>query len=277
MVILDSCRYDSFMAAAPTIIPKLSAGKIEKRCSYASWTAPSHYNLLMGLVPHTSPQHVFASDYYKQDFLTYNQRLGADTIAYAQFVPSLWLPTLLRRTLGYTTHARVSLPVLNEKTPLNVDFDSFQLMEKHNDMAAMLDTLTFSSSRPAFYLLNVGETHYPYARPDEDPALWPHIAGVHGVFKHLDAESQAQQLLTAAQAPRFFDQERLDMLRQRQIDMVQYLDKVFEKLYDMVPDNTWIIVTADHGELFGESGYFGHGPIQHPLVYEVPFLEGKLR
>ena len=31
------------------------------------------------------------------------------------------------------------------------------------------------------------------------------------------------------------------------------------------------------GELFGEEGYFGHGPIHHEKVLEVPFLEGKLR
>jgi glucan phosphoethanolaminetransferase (alkaline phosphatase superfamily) len=36
-------------------------------------------------------------------------------------------------------------------------------------------------------------------------------------------------------------------------------------------------VTADHGELFGEQGYFGHGPIHHDKVYEVPFVEGKIR
>ena len=39
IVILDSCRYDSFMAAEPQSITKL--GKVEKRYSYASWTAPS--------------------------------------------------------------------------------------------------------------------------------------------------------------------------------------------------------------------------------------------
>jgi arylsulfatase A-like enzyme len=58
---------------------------------------------------------------------------------------------------------------------------------------------------------------------------------------------------------------------------VRYLDGVFEKLYDMVPKNTHIIVTADHGELFGELGYFGHGPIMHDKVFEVPYLEGKIR
>ena len=38
-----------------------------------------------------------------------------------------------------------------------------------------------------------------------------------------------------------------------------------------------LIVTADHGELFGEKGYFGHGPIMHEKCFEVPYLEGKLR
>ena len=83
--------------------------------------------------------------------------------------------------------------------------------------------------------------------------------------------------LSGAKTEPFFDQEKLDQLRARQIDTVQYLDTVFERLYDMVPKNTYITVTADHGELFGEGGYFGHGPIQDDLVYEVPFLEGKIR
>ena len=30
-------------------------------------------------------------------------------------------------------------------------------------------------------------------------------------------------------------------------------------------------------ELFGEAGYFGHGPIMHDKCFEVPFLEGKIR
>ena len=52
---------------------------------------------------------------------------------------------------------------------------------------------------------------------------------------------------------------------------------VVEQLFDLVPANTYITITSDHGELFGEDGYFGHGPIQHEKVYEVPFVEGKLR
>jgi len=57
---------------------------------------------------------------------------------------------------------------------------------------------------------------------------------------------------------------------------LEYLDGVFEALLAKLPANTWLIVTSDHGELFGEDGYFGHGPINHEKVLEVPFLEGRI-
>ncbi|MHC4378472.1 MAG: sulfatase-like hydrolase/transferase [Planctomycetota bacterium] len=277
VITLDSCRWDSFMAAEPKTITKLSGGKVEKRYTYASWTAPSHYNLLTGLLPHTTPQNVYASEYYKEDFYNYNKRLGSkNTVDFGAMVPALWLPDFLRNKLGYHTNARVSLPVLNPKTGMNRGFDSFQLMDSHNDMAAMIPTMKFSSDRPSFYMLNVGETHYPYAKPDEDSSMWPRISGVNGVFKKMNdqIDDAAPEFKEDFQ---FFDQDRLDQLKERQIDTVRYLDGVFEQLYDHVPENTYIIVTADHGELFGEEGYFGHGPIMHDKCFEVPYLEGKIR
>ncbi|HGY92175.1 MAG TPA: metalloenzyme [Planctomycetes bacterium] len=277
IITLDSCRYDSFMAANPKTISKL--GKVEKRYSYASWTAPSHYNLLTGLLPHTSPENVYASEYYKEDFFNYNERCGAKGIEFAKMVPGLWFPGLLRNQLGYKTCARVSLPVLNPKTGINRDFDDFQLMDSHNDMAAMLPTMKFDADRPEFYMLNVGETHYPYAKPDEDSSMWPRISGVNGVFRKMNDQIEGAEGEDKFKEDfQFFDQDKLDQLRERQIDTVRYLDEeVFPKLYDMVPKNTWIIVTADHGELFGEAGYFGHGPIMHDKCFEVPYLEGKIR
>ena len=269
VVVLDSLRYDSWIEAHPTSLATL--GQVERRFSYASWTAPSHYNLLMGLLPHSSPHEVYASEYYKQDFLRYSERLGVEGIEFKRLLPSLFLPTFLRRQLGYRTHALVSMPVLNPHTPINRDFDSFELMPTHNDMAAMLDRLEFSSERPSFYLLNVGETHYPYALPDEDPGRWPRISGVHGVFKRLDT-AEGQPL--PDQPEEFFDATALRELRSRQIRAVEYLDGLFARLFDMLPDDTWVVVTSDHGELFGEDRYFGHGPIQHEKVFEVPFVEG---
>jgi hypothetical protein len=273
LIIFDSCRWDSFVAARPKVMRKL--GRVERRWSYASWTSPSHYNFLIGLMPHSSPRHVFASEYYKREFVKFNERLGCHDFEFKSLVPRLYLPVFLKETLGYRTHAMVSLPVLNPKTVLNQGFDTYKLMEKHNDMRAMLREMKFPEDRPSFYLLNVGETHYPYALPDEPPELWPRISGVHGVFKHLDDHIVGGKLRSRKE--KFFDQKKLDELRQRQIQAVRYLDGVVEELFDLVPKNTYITITSDHGELFGEDGYFGHGPIQHEKVFEVPFVEGKLR
>jgi arylsulfatase A-like enzyme len=74
---------------------------------------------------------------------------------------------------------------------------------------------------------------------------------VHGVFKHLDDHVVGGKLKKS--------------------------DVVMEELFDIVPKNTWITLTSDHGELFGEDGFFGHGPIHHEKVFEVPFIEGKIR
>jgi hypothetical protein len=273
LVVLDSCRYDSFIAARPKVMRKL--GKIEQRWSYASWTSPSHYNLLIGLMPHTSPKNIYASEYYKKEFLKFNARLGREDIEFKSLLPKLYLPAFLKETLGYRTHAKVSMPVLNPGTVLNNGFDTYKLMDRHNDMRAMLREMTYAEDRPSFHLLNVGETHYPYATPDEPPETWPRISGVHGVFKHLDDEVVGGKLV--ARKTKVFDRIQLGELRDRQVKAVRYIDRVVEELFDLVPKDTFITITADHGELFGEEGYFGHGPIQHEKVYQVPFVEGKLR
>jgi len=271
LLVFDSCRYDSFTAAHPKVMRKLA--KVTPRWSYASWTAPSHYNLLMGLMPHSNPRNIVASDYYARDFLKFNERLGVTDLDFKSFVPRLYLPALLQK-LGYRTHAMVSLPVLNPATVLNSGFDSYRLMDRHNDMRAMVRNMAFSEERPSFYLLNVGETHYPYALPGEPEDEWPKISGVHGVFKHFDQHVVGGKLRKRTPA---FNQRKLAELRQRQIDAVKYLDNVVEELFDLVPRNTYITITSDHGELFGEDGFFGHGPIVHEKVLEVPFLEGKIR
>lgn len=271
VVVLDSLRHDSWVAAEPSSLAAL--GQVERRWSYASWTAPSHYNLLMGLLPHTSPHEVYASEYYKQDFLRYGDRLGVAGMEFKSVLPSIFLPTYLRHVLGYRTHAMVSMPVLNEHTVINRDFDSYMLMPKHNDMAAMVGRMSFDPERPSFWLLNVGETHYPYALPGEDPSKWPHISGVHGVFKRLDDARPADDAAPTSSGE-WFDERTMAELHGRQIEAVRYLDVVFATLFDRLPQNTWVIVTSDHGELFGEDRYFGHGPVMHEKVFEVPFVEG---
>lgn len=269
LIIFDSCRYDTFVEAKTKVMRRL--GRLQKRWSYASWTSPSHFNMLTGLLPHESPKGVYASEYYRRDFLKFNERLGGEGIRFDSLVPKLYLPPFLK-SIGYQTHARVSLPVLNPGTILNDGFDSYKLMDAHNDFKAIIREVRFSEEHPSFYLLNVGETHYPYALAGEPRDSWPRLHGVHGVFKHLDSHTIGGRIRRTK-----FNGQKLKDLRARQVAAVRFLDEAMEELFDTAPKNTYITITSDHGELFGEEGYFGHGPIQHPKVFEVPFLEGKLR
>ena len=85
-------------------------------------------------------------------FWKFNDRLGAEMgIEFSSFVPGLYLPALLQK-IGYRTNAMVSLPVLNPATILNTGFDSYKLMDRHNDMRAMVPRkMSFSEEQPSFH------------------------------------------------------------------------------------------------------------------------------
>jgi len=270
---MDSCRYDAALAANTPNLDRL--GALQRRFSFASWTSPSHYTFLMGMTPHTSPPGVFASEVYKKDFALWIERLGVPDMSFRNFVPFLSLPKVLKG-LGYRTVGRVSMPVLNPFTTFSAHFDDYKLMDNHNDFAGMVDAMTFGDDAPQFYFLNLGETHYPYMLSGED---LPILHGVNGVFKNLDdmvTHVGDHTEVRTELADRFFNREQLDQLRQQQIVCVEYVDRQLGRLFEKTPPNTHVIVTADHGELFGEDGFFGHGPIMHEKVFEVPFVEGKV-
>ncbi|TJY56717.1 metalloenzyme [Sinimarinibacterium sp. CAU 1509] len=264
-IVMDSCRFDSYAAARTPNMDRIGIG--DRRYAYASWTSPSHYTYLMGMIPHDSPKGVFASEVYKKDFVRWVDRLGVDDMSFKSFVPTLSLPKVLQDE-GYRTVARVSLPVLNPMSHLNRHFDDYKLMSNHNDFGGIIKEVEFDEDEPSFHFLNLGETHYPYML---DPGSLPHISGVHGVFKRMDDD------LGKPTEDVFFDDDQMKMLHQQQIKTVEHVDGLLDELISKAPVGTHFIITADHGECFGEGGYFGHGPIVHEKVLEVPFLEGKKR
>ena len=242
-------------------------GKIEKRFSYASWTSPSHLVFLAGLLPHSAPRRTLASKVYRDEYQRWKKRLEIKNFDYLKFLPELNFAQLLKR-YKYQTHAMVSMPVLNPKTIFSCHFDRYELMPAHNQFDKMVEKIEFpKSGRNKFYFLNIGETHYPYLLPGMSAAKKIH--GAHGVLRHMgDRAIQDQE--------RYFSRKELLVLKNQQIECIEYLDSMLGKLFEKCPKNTYIIVTSDHGELFGEDGYFGHGPMIHPKVFEVPLVEGMV-
>lgn len=271
-LIIDSARYDTFAAARTPAFDNL--GKAERRYSFASWTSPSHFVYLMGMTPHASPVGVFASEVYKQDYRQWAARVGDDKINMENFLPEFSLPKFFK-TLGYRTHARVSMPIINQTTILSQHFDSYKLMPKYDDFESMVGEIGFSPSAPSFYFLNVGEAHYPYGIPKDQ---LPSLNGDGGVFRRLGDPAPVTAPVTGgeAMAERYFNTKHLVLFRERQIAAIEHVDALMGRLLAKCPSGTHVLVTSDHGELFGEAGYFGHGPIMHEKVFEVPFVEGRV-
>ena len=267
-IVMDSCRFDSFVRARTPNIDRL--GQVERRYSFASWTSPSHFTLLMGQVPHTSPRRIFASEVYKAQFSQWVDRLGVPDLSFKTFVPELCLPVVLKNH-GYRSIARVSMPVLNPYAGLTRGFDDYSMMSNHNDFAGMVREIEFQRGDRRFYFLNLGETHYPYMLTDE---TLPKISGLHGVVRDLDT-ALARHGDTPTEEPEFFPAETMRFLHDQQVRCVEYVDGLIGELFRKCPAATHFIVTADHGELFGEDDFFGHGPIMHEKCFEVPFVEGR--
>lgn len=277
-IIFDSCRFDSFVAAKTPNISRL--GEVSRRYAFASWTVPSHAVYLMGASPHTNPRGVFASEVYKKDFYRWSDRLGIPDVSFASFIPYLSMPAFLKEQ-HYRTNALISMPVLNQTTIMNKHFDTYELMDRHDDFESIVDMMKFDPSTPSYYFVNVGETHYPYSIKGVDAHDF--VKGQHSVFSKEVlsyfgdgmAAAGVEAKLAGMPTEQIYDMSKMEALRQKQIHNVEQLDALFEKLYAKLPPNTHVIVTADHGEVFGEDGFFGHGPVFHEKVFEVPFIEGR--
>jgi arylsulfatase A-like enzyme len=267
-IIMDSCRFDSYRRARTPNMDKL--GKGHMRYSYASWTAPSHHSIFMGQVAHTAPKRVLASEVYKKDFALWVDRTGIPDLSFKSFVPELSLAKVLQKH-GYRTVGKVSMPVLNPLTSFGRFFDEYKLMKDHNDFKGMVQEIDFSADQPSYAFLNLGETHYPYMLKNDQ---LPKISGVHGVVKGMDDAIARSGDMAEEAEPEFFTKAEMKDLHDQQVRCVEYVDGVFGALMDKAPKGTHFIIAADHGECFGEGDYFGHGPVMHRKVFEVPFLEG---
>jgi len=115
----------------------------------------------------------------------------------------------------------------------------------------VLDNL--EPGRPFFAFINFGETHAPF---------------------HFEGKSDPCPVDVRARIMKWPPREEGPVGRQcaafgHQVQAAEFLDARLPKLLSGLPSNTIVVVCGDHGECFGEDGYWGHG-VNHPKVLEVP-------
>ena len=105
IVVLDSLRYDSWLAADTPNLDRL--GPVERRWSYAIVDRavplqPAHAGCCRTRARRTCTR----PSTTRHDFLRYSERLGIDGIEFKRLLPALYLPTYLQvARLPHRTHA----------------------------------------------------------------------------------------------------------------------------------------------------------------------------
>ena len=255
---LDSCRYDTFAAAhAAGTLPNLAA-VAPLHCAQAPshFTYASHAAFWMGFTPGVegSSEPLLNPKAGKLFRMAYTGHAGLDAEGFrldgANVIDGF-------RRQGYRTIGSGAVEWFNPTTEtgavLGEPFENFHfagntwsLPDQLTWLAEQMDAMP--ADQPLFVFLNVGETHVPYWHAG---ALW-------------DREDNP---CVPFQRNSF---ERRRTCRRRQRACLEYVDTQLKSLLDGFQSAT-TVVTADHGDCWGEDGLWEHG-ISHRRTLEVPLL-----
>jgi arylsulfatase A-like enzyme len=123
--------------------------------------------------------------------------------------------------------------------------------------------------RPFFVFLNYFDTHYPYMVPREHV----HRFGARPVTQQewdLIENWRTVEKSTLSAQDITFARNAYDSCV---ADLDEQVGLLLDDLKDLaVLDRTWVIITSDHGESFGEHGGFGHGGSLYQTELHVPLL-----
>jgi len=258
LVVIDTLRADHlpFHGYAIDTAPYLShlaerSVVFENAWSGSSWTPPATASVFTSVYP---PQH---GVWFGMGTLREKQR--DPTIPVHSIPEDLETVPELMRSLGYRTFGITDNPHINDWVGFARGFDRFQnfdyegaevvngVLEEWKD-----DIL---GGGPAFVYLHYMDPHVPYHRrhpwyePREDPELGQH-----------------------AKKAAAYDSE------------IRYLDDFLRQAFEWLrleEEETILILTADHGEEFGDHGKGNHlfqlyGELTHvPLVLHLPGRKGE--
>jgi arylsulfatase A-like enzyme len=124
--------------------------------------------------------------------------------------------------------------------------------------------------RPFFAFLNYYDAHYPYQVPD---------GSIHRFGRYPRTEHELNLIENWRTMPEgSLSPSEIGFARDCYDDCIADLDEQLGRLFDDlerlgVMDRTWLVITADHGESFGEQpGVFRHGTSVYQPQLHVPLL-----
>lgn len=258
-IVYDSCRYDTLVSAKTPVLD--SYAKIHSAWAPATYTLPSHISFFAGILPIVYEPLPYLNRFHKQ---LVTMRKSGEAREDAIDEKTLVLPASDQdiihgfNQLGYYTVGSAAASWFS-KDVLVKNFQDFSF-KRVQSFPEQIDFLTSNlnkklNDRPFFAFMNLIETHSPYMHYGEDRDEYGIKARGEMNFPPVEDLDELR--------------ERGAKLHQAQIKAAEYCDQQLEHLLNALPENTMVIITADHGEAFGEDGFWGHG-IYHEKVMNVP-------
>lgn len=265
----------------------------------APWTTPSHASLLTGRWPFelsagpnrpldaTYPTlaeelarqgyatSAFVGNFYycsalhgmDRGFVRYEGAYENRSVTPFETVWSSALGKGLIRALGYSTDLSDGVS-LQRKTAAMVNRDALSWLDRR------------PADRPFFALVNYYDAHRPYQMRDKGETRFG-MASLPRDVRH-DLEKTFWDLKEGLPAPDGVDPMKIELdgitlLHDSYDSCIGYLDRQVGLLVDELErrglmENTFVIVTSDHGEQFGEHGLIAHGASVYRPEAHVPLV-----
>jgi hypothetical protein len=250
-LVLDSCRYDTFVSANA---PRLhSVGRVHRAFAPSHFTYGSHAAMFVGFTPGIfhAPVPLLNPKFSKIFKLT-----GAGFPGKGDEGFLLQGRNIIDgfNKLGYRTMGTAALRWFDPSVPtgrlLSEDFTDFFYTGYTHSLLAQLawleSQLTSAGEQPVFAFANIGETHVPYYF---EGARWSIDDNPCVPFQTVD---------------------RSEECRCRQVACIEFIDHHVAALLDWFSSATTLIC-SDHGDCWGEDGLWEHG-ISHSMTLTVPMV-----
>jgi arylsulfatase A-like enzyme len=303
LIVMDTTRRDHlpFYGYARNTAPQLDGLARESLLftnaySPSPWTLPAHASLMTGLYPsaHGADYNVHATSQpavnrLQQDFTTLAELLSQYGYRTAGVVGATFCHRFFGiaqgfdyydddfRTVTHDLHHYAVFQVANQWLSLG---NFFSRHGYHGiRTAAELNQMVFSwlgenYGHPFFLFINYFDPHWPYAPPPPYDLLFEGkderlIIDTHGSDWNLFAKViNNQHSLT--------DKEKRHLLSQYDGE-IAYLDyhigQLLERLKRLnIYDESMIVITADHGESFGEHSLMDHGRALYEELLRIPLI-----
>jgi hypothetical protein len=252
----DSCRYD-VLAEAHTPVLDAHAEVVPAQAP-GNFTYASHQAFFVGILPNAPIAAPYVNRFERQ--LMGLRNAGAVRVAKDAHMLLSSERNLVHafKEAGYATIGTGAMDWFR-LAPLREGFGKFLFTgtDAQRQVDFILDSLP--RRRPFFGFVNFGETHAPYdyaGKASRCPV---------DVFARRISWPPREEGPVGRENPAFA----------HQVEAAEFLDVQLGGLLERLPPDTIVVLCADHGDCFGEDGYWGHG-FNHPKVLEVPLAIFRL-